>query len=48
MVVRIARVHELCRQVSELVSYSIFPAVTEKPAKRFLSNAPTRLVFLAS
>ncbi len=45
-----ARIVEYADYV-ELVSYSlfVFSAVSEKPAKRFLSNAESnRLVFLAS
>ncbi len=41
----------LCRIVSELVNYSFFPVVSEKPANNFLAtlrHESNRLVFLAS
>ncbi len=38
MMARIAWVRELCRIVSELVSYSFFHAVSEKPANNFLAT----------
>ncbi len=34
---------ELCRIVSELVSYSFFPAISEKPANNFLATLRTRV-----
>ncbi len=33
----------LCRIVSELVNYSFFPAVSEKPANNFLATFRTRV-----
>ncbi len=33
----------LCRIVSELVNYSFFPAVSEKPANNFLATLRTRV-----
>ncbi len=43
MLARIAWVRELCTIVSELVSYSFFPAVSEKPANNFLATLRTRV-----